>query len=79
MLQALTTKQSPFWIMSQNTGAYLSTLLTAGGAIAFPNVSAVGGSLLGIPNLTTNAISNLVILVDASQIIYARDGAAGRG
>jgi hypothetical protein len=51
---------------------------TAGG-LAFPDITPRGGSLMGIPVITSNAVpsslsgGSIIALVDAAEILYADD------
>jgi HK97 family phage major capsid protein len=76
---------APVWIMRRKDAVFLATLETAGGAIAFPNITAVGGMLLGIPVLTSNSIpgdagspatDRNIVLLDASGVLLADEGGA---
>lgn len=74
---------SPAWIMNPWTATYLGTLRGSGGAPAFPDVGPRGGTLLGIPVLTTTGVQRLgspsssyLALVDADDILLADDDEA---
>lgn len=73
MLAALTSWDSPRWVLPRSTAAFMSTLTTSGGSIAFPGLSATGGELFGIRVLTTTNISGFITLLDAASILFARD------
>jgi hypothetical protein len=72
MMSLLSTWNSPFWVMSPSTAAFLASRLTSGGSIAFPNITARGGTLYGIDVLTSINTSGLIVLLDAASIMYAR-------
>jgi len=70
------------WIMSPKTAAFLGRLRGSGGAAAFPLINARGGSLMGLPVLTSgNVVSEgspgegLICLAEANEILLADDGA----
>jgi HK97 family phage major capsid protein len=81
-LRALLTAVAPtqdsrlYFLAAPNTAIAASTIDT--GSVnepVFPNASAVGGELLGIPMLVSSAIDpGMLILVDASGIAGAEDG-----
>jgi HK97 family phage major capsid protein len=68
--------------MSPVTALYLSQVLTAAGAFAFPGVNAsTGGSILGFPVALAHAAaqvgspsSNFITGIDCSKILVADDG-----
>lgn len=69
------------WVMRPKTALYLATLRGTGGSNAYPLVTAKGGSLLGLPVLTSNAVTDAnspteayIALVSASGIAVADDG-----
>lgn len=64
-----------YWICSPAVGAALGLLRGTGGAAAYPGMGALGGFLLGLPCITSGAISaasdgDYIVLVDAAQIAY---------
>jgi len=70
------------WVMHPQTCTYLAALRGSGGAPAYPNVAARGGTLLGLPVVTSTAIvrrgspsERYVALVDPDEILFASDGA----
>jgi Phage capsid family len=74
---------SAHWIMSPVTGAYLARLRGTSGAPAFPDVGALGGTLLGLPVLTSAACNaggspgeRFICLVEAAEVTYADDDGA---
>ncbi len=68
------------WIMRPRTAAFLSTLRGSGGAAAYPLITARGGTLMGLPVVTSaNLIpsgspgESLIVLVEASEVCLADD------
>lgn len=70
---------SASFVLHPRTALYLSTLLNAGNVYAFPSISAVGGTLLGLPAITSSAMpvdtgnDTYVVLLDASRILIGDD------
>jgi HK97 family phage major capsid protein/HK97 family phage prohead protease len=70
---------SSVWIMTPSAALALSMLVTTNGVQAFPNITLDGGSLFGIPVITSNSIpasvsaGSIVALVKASEIMLADD------
>lgn len=68
------------WIMPNNVAMKLSTMLTSLGQPAFPQITSQGGTLLGLPVITSQYLisgtpsNNLVILLSAPEILLADDG-----
>lgn len=72
------------WIMRPRTAVYLSRLRGTGGALAFPGMTARGGTLLGMPAITSTGVpvesgspgdgDSSIVLLDPSQILLADDG-----
>ena len=58
---------APFYITSQRGGAYLASLHEDNSA-RFPNVGPLGGSIHGVPVITSAAAGNKLILIDAAQL-----------
>jgi HK97 family phage major capsid protein len=65
------------WCMSPITGAHLGSLRGSGGSPSYPGIGALGGTLLGLPAITTAGIAragspspgrSYLCLVDASRI-----------
>lgn len=65
---------APYWIMAPWNALYLATLRTTGGERAFPQVTPTGGTLLGIPVLTSAAADDLIVLIDAAEVTLADYG-----
>lgn len=80
MVAKLTTDnapfQSPFWIMRVSTAIALAGKYNTSGALAFPNITANGGTLLGIPVITSANSPAQITLLDASEMLLSDDGAA---
>jgi HK97 family phage major capsid protein len=68
------------WIMSAKAAVKLSMKMSTTGSPAFPDITAKGGTLLGLPVLTSqNAPGSVsgghqIVLLDASQVLLADDG-----
>jgi len=69
------------WVMSPATAANLASLTGQSDLNAFPFVTARGGSLFGLPVLTSSALDlvgspgeRAVLLVDFAQVAYVDDG-----
>ena len=74
---------SAVWIMSPRSAAHIAGLRGTGGSPAFPQATARGGSIWGIPILTSRAVPDLgspeegfVGLLQADGLALADDGAA---
>lgn len=70
------------WIMSATSASFLSRVRGSGGALAYPGITARGGSLGGIEVLTTAAIAHVgspvsakLVLCDGSGLRLADPGA----
>lgn len=71
------------WVMNPRTAAFLAGLRGSSGGPVYPEVSALGGRLLGLPVIVTKgmpiaattAATTAIALVDGSGISYAEDGA----
>lgn len=72
------------WVMSPGTAAHLAGKRGAGSdSLAYPGMTARGGTLMGLPVLTSTACAasgspgeSFVALVEASEILLADDGEA---
>ena len=68
-----------YWIMTPSVALALSMLVTANGQYAFPNIGVNGGTLAGIPVITSNSVAHStsagsnVCLVKASEVFLADD------
>ena len=73
------------WCMHPRSAVYLSKLRGTGGGPAYPGVNARGGSLFGLPVLTSRNVpvsasnKTIVVLLDPSMISLADDGGAAVG
>lgn len=61
-------------IMSESVAFILSTIENAVGDKAFPNLTAMGGNISGIPVVTSNAVGTQIIAVHAPSILVADEG-----
>jgi HK97 family phage major capsid protein/HK97 family phage prohead protease len=61
-------------IMSESVAFTLGTIVNAVGEVSFPGITAQGGSLLGIPVVTSNVVGAQIIAVHAPSVLYADDG-----
>ncbi len=71
------------WIMRPRTAIFLSLLRGTGGALAYPDIAANGGTLCGLPVLTSGNVSvddspaaTSIVLVDSDDVTYASGAAA---
>lgn len=80
LFAAVTTNLSaPYLIMKRSTAVGLAQLRSTNGDHSFPDVGALGGSIWGIPVLTsasapadTNSpADNIVVLLDAAEVLLA--------
>lgn len=62
------------FIMSEANAFALAGAITTLGVRPFPNLEATGGTLLGVPVITSQAAANRVILVHPPSILFADDG-----
>jgi HK97 family phage major capsid protein len=69
------------WIAHPKTGGFLATLRGSGGSPSFPGAGVLGGSLMGLPLLTTASIGltgspqeSFVVLCDPTRIWFVDDG-----
>lgn len=69
------TPANGVWIMSATTALALSLMRNpANGMSSFPGVSMTGGTFNGLPVVVSEAVGNIVILANASDILVADDG-----
>jgi HK97 family phage major capsid protein len=63
-------------LMNEGIAFTLGTMVNAVGEPAFPGITATGGDLLGIPVVTSNAITAAtgIIAVHAPSVLFADDG-----
>lgn len=83
LILAGSTMQFAQWILRPLTAAYLAGLRGSGGDLAFPGVSVLGGTLLGLPVIVTGSFSDAgsppaghIVLVDGSQVALADENQA---
>jgi HK97 family phage major capsid protein len=69
------------WVMSPRTALHISTLRTTDGQLAFPGLSVLGGTLLGLPVLVSSAVAltgsptdSYIALINPKRILLADDG-----
>lgn len=62
------------FIMSEANAFALSGAITTLGMRPFPDISATGGSVLGVPVITSQVAGNRVILAHPPSILFADDG-----
>lgn len=69
-------------IIHGRTAANLATMRTAEGGVPFPGVTPKGGTLFGMPTMTSREVTNVgsptntyVVLVDASDVVVTDEGA----
>ncbi len=69
------------FILSPRTALYLARLRGSGGALAHPGMTVKGGTLFGLPAITSAAVPSAgsplittITLLDASQILVCDDG-----
>lgn len=70
---------APVFVMRPRSARYLSTLVTANDIPAFPGITATGGTLQGVPVVTSGSVpmdttDSIIVLMDANQILLADDG-----
>ena len=63
----------PFYIGSKRGGQYLAGLHVDGVPL-FPNAGPLGGSIHGVPFITSAAAGNKLILIDSSQLVVTDEG-----
>jgi HK97 family phage major capsid protein len=61
-------------IMSETNAFALSTALTSNGVVVNANLAAKGGTMLGVPVVTSQAAGAVVALVHTPSILFADDG-----
>ncbi len=70
------------WVLHPRSALALGTMLNAGNQLAFPGIGPLGGTLLGLPAITSAAIptdtgdDTYAHLIDASRILIADEGMA---
>lgn len=68
------TPANGVWIMSATVALALSLIRNDSGNSAFPGISMAGGTFFGMPVVVSEAVGNIVILANASDILLADDG-----
>ncbi len=72
--QALLPVSEAVLIMSEANAFALSTALSTNSVRIYPDLTAKGGNLLGVPVITSQVVGNVVALVHAPSILFADDG-----
>lgn len=62
------------WIMGATTALNMSMMRNPLGQKAYPDLTMLGGTLHGLPVIVSNAVTDSLILVNASDIYLADDG-----
>jgi HK97 family phage major capsid protein len=62
------------WLMNDSNAWGLSVSVNALGQPMFPGMTAMGGTLMGMPVVVSNHLSTRVVLVHAPSILFADDG-----
>lgn len=68
------TPANGVWLMSATTALALSLMMNSQGQREFPGITMSGGTFNGMPVVVSEAIGNIVILVNARDILLADDG-----
>jgi HK97 family phage major capsid protein len=83
LIYAGSTMQLAQWIMRPLTAAYLSGLRGTGGDLAYPTISVLGGTLLGLPVIVSGSFPDAgsppvgtIVLVDGSQVCLGDENQA---
>lgn len=72
--------KNPYFVMHPITALGLSLKRTAQDIFAFPDITMSGGTLFGIPVITSRSVpkttsgGSIIVLFDASEIFFADDG-----
>lgn len=67
---------NPYFILNPITASALTFKRNTDGTLAFPGVNVAGGTLFGIPIVTSTSVpASIIVLLDASEILLADDGA----
>lgn len=61
-------------LMSSTVAMNISLLRDTQGNVIYPTMSPTGGTILGIPVIVSEAVSNRVIFLNAAEILLADDG-----
>lgn len=73
-ISANLTPANGVWIMSATNALALSLIINDAGTPAFPGITMNGGTFFGLPVVVSEAVGNIVILANASDILLADDG-----
>ncbi len=80
------TLESAAWVIHPITAAFLARLRNVNGDYAYPDVTVLGGSLMGLPVIVSASVPHggspsiaSIVLLDASRIWLAEDGAMELG
>jgi len=81
MIDAGSDLQAAAWALHPRTALFLSALRDTAGQLAFPTITVLGGTLLGLPALVSTAvpltgspaITALIALIDGSRLTVADD------
>ena len=68
------TPANGVWLMSATNALSLSLMVNNLGQPAFPGISMTGGTFQGMPVIVSEAVGNIVVLANASDILLADDG-----
>ncbi len=61
-------------IMSSATALALSLMLNPLGQPEFPNITMQGGTFMGMPVMTSEYVSDFIVIMNASDVWFADDG-----
>ncbi len=61
-------------VMSSSTALALSLILNPLGQPEFPNITMQGGTFMGMPVMTSEYVSDFIVIMNASDIWFADDG-----
>lgn len=64
----------PFFIVSPRGALFLAAQRGSGGAALYPDIGPLGGSLFGVPVLTSRAAGEHLILIDAAELVVSDNG-----
>jgi HK97 family phage major capsid protein len=68
---------APHFIMPPSTAIAIAATLSSAGSPMFPDIRGDGGSLIGIPVITSNSVPvGQITLLDAAEILLSDDGGA---
>lgn len=82
LVNAGMTLETATWILSPSTATSLSLMRGTDGALAYPHIGVLGGSMAGLPAITSAACEasgspgeNFIVLLEAGEVDLADDGA----